>query len=211
MIVLAGRPSTGKTAVAVNIVKNAAITRSIRMAIFSTEMSHSQLNERFISALSGVNVLCIRSGHLTNDEKAAIRNAASLMRRAKLYIDDSTTLTPMSLRARCRRLKCRYGVELFVADYLQLMEAKGKRSESRQQEITIISRHIKALARELDAPLVVLSQLNRAPEGREGRISRMSDLRESGSIEQEADVVILMHRPDYYHVDDEDYEPDNTA
>jgi len=130
---------------------------------------------------------------------------------APIYIDDTAALTPLELRAKARRLRSRHHIRCIVVDYLQLMHLGTKRVESRQQEITTISRYIKALARELNVPVVVLSQLNRSPEGREGHIPRMSDLRESGSIEQDADVVMLLHREDYYHRGQDDYEPTNTA
>jgi replicative DNA helicase len=128
-----------------------------------------------------------------------------------MYIDDTSTLTPLELRAKARRLKSQHDIRCVIIDYLQLMHLGTSRVESRQQEITAISRYLKALARELNIPVVVLSQLNRAPEGREGHRPRMSDLRESGSIEQDADVVMLLHREDYYHRGEQDYEPTNTA
>ncbi|MHC4344088.1 MAG: DnaB-like helicase C-terminal domain-containing protein, partial [Planctomycetota bacterium] len=130
---------------------------------------------------------------------------------APIYIDDTSTLTPLELRAKCRRLKSLYDIRCVIVDYLQLMHLGSGRVESRQQEITTISRYLKALARELNIPVVVLSQLNRSPEGREGHTPRMSDLRESGSIEQDADVVVLLHREDYYHRGDKEWEANNKA
>jgi replicative DNA helicase len=134
------------------------------------------------------------------------------MSEAPIYIDDTSALTPLELRAKARRLKSAHGIRCILVDYLQLMHIDSRKIESRQQEITTISRYLKALARELDVPVVVLSQLNRSPEGREEHRPRMSDLRESGSIEQDADVVMLLHREDYYHPrGEEGYEPNNTA
>jgi replicative DNA helicase len=130
---------------------------------------------------------------------------------APIYIDDTSTLTPLELRAKSRRLKSRYDIRCIIVDYLQLMHLGTGRVESRQQEITTISRYIKGLARELNIPVLVLSQLNRAPEGREGHRPRMSDLRESGSIEQDADVVMLLHREDYYRKNEQDYVENNKA
>jgi len=140
-----------------------------------------------------------------------LADACAELSDAPVYIDDTSTLTPLELRAKARRLKSRHDIQCIVVDYLQLMHLGSGRTESRQQEITTISRYIKSLARELSVPVVVLSQLNRSPEGREGHRPRMSDLRESGSIEQDADVVMLLHREDYYHRGDLEYQPDNTA
>jgi len=140
-----------------------------------------------------------------------LADACAELSEAPIYIDDASTLSPLELRAKARRLKSRYNIRCIVVDYLQLMHLGSGRIESRQQEITAISRYIKALARELNIPVIVLSQLNRSPEGREGHRPRMSDLRESGSIEQDADVVMLLHREDYYRRNEDDYQQDNTA
>jgi replicative DNA helicase len=137
--------------------------------------------------------------------------ACGVLSEAPIYVDDTAGLTPLELRGKARRLKSRYDIGCIVVDYLQLMSLGGGRVESRQQEITTISRYLKALARELEVPVLVLSQLNRSPEGREGHRPRMSDLRESGSIEQDADVVMLLHREDYYHRGEADYEDNNAA
>jgi len=146
----------------------------------------------------------------TEDYQKLVETCGALS-EAPIYIDDSAGLTPLELRAKARRLKSLHNIRCIIVDYLQLMHLGSRRAESRQQEIATISRYVKALARELNIPVVVLSQLNRAPEGRTGHRPYMSDLRESGSIEQDADVVMLLHREDYYHRGEDDYQPDNTA
>jgi replicative DNA helicase len=148
---------------------------------------------------------------LSTEHYQKLVEACGLLSEAPIYIDDTSTLTPLELRAKSRRLKSLYDIRCIIVDYLQLMHLGTTRVESRQQEITTISRYIKALARELNIPVVVLSQLNRAPEGRADHKPMMSDLRESGSIEQDADVVMLLHREDYYNRSDADYEPNNRA
>jgi replicative DNA helicase len=148
---------------------------------------------------------------LSTDDYAKLVDACGVLSEAPILVDDTSTLTPLELRAKARRLKSQHDIRCIIVDYLQLMHLGSSRVESRQQEIATISRYIKALARELNVPVVVLSQLNRSPEGREGHRPRMSDLRESGSIEQDADVVMLLHREDYYHRGEGDYEPNNTA
>jgi replicative DNA helicase len=211
MIIVAGRPSMGKTALALNIAENIGVVEKIPVAIFSLEMGQQQLAERFLCSASQVESQLVRKGMLQTDHYRKLVDACGILSAAPIYIDDASTLTPLELRARARRLKSQHDVRCIFVDYLQLMHLGGK-IESRQQEITTISRYLKALARELNIPVVVLSQLNRSPESRgEDHLPRMSDLRESGSIEQDADVVMLIHREDYYHRGEKDYTLNNTA
>ncbi len=197
MIIVAGRPSMGKTALALNVAENLGVMEKTPVGIFSLEMGQQQLAERFLCSVSQVESQLVRKGMLSTDHHRRLIDACGILSAAPIYIDDTSTLTPLELRAKARRLKSQHGIRCVIIDYLQLMHL-GTRVESRQQEITTISRYLKALARELNIPVVVLSQLNRAPEGREDHRPRMSDLRESGSIEQDADVVLLLHREDYY-------------
>ena len=211
MIIIAGRPSMGKTSLALNITEHIGLIEKIPVAIFSLETGKQQLAERFLCSISAIDAQKVRKGTLDTEHYQELVKACSQLSESPIYIDDTSTLTPLELRAKARRLKSLYDIGCIIVDYLQLMHVGTGRVESRQQEITTISRYVKALARELNIPVVVLSQLNRAPEGREGHRPRMSDLRESGSIEQDADVVILLHREDYYHRGDKDYEPNNKA
>jgi replicative DNA helicase len=211
MIVIAGRPSMGKTSLALNIAEHIGLMDKTPIAIFSLEMGRQQLAERFLCSISEIDSQKVRRGLLSDEDYKKLADACAELAEAPIFIDDTSTLTPLELRAKARRLKSMHNIQCVVVDYLQLMHLGGSNNESRQQEITAISRYIKALARELSIPVVVLSQLNRSPEGREGHRPRMSDLRESGSIEQDADVVMLLHREDYYHRSDEDYQQDNTA
>ena len=174
-------------------------------------MGRQQLAERFLCSNSEVDSQRVRKGNLETEHYEELVKACGQLSEAPIYIDDSASLTPLELRAKARRLKKQYGIRCIFVDYLQLMHLGSGRIESRQQEITTISRYIKALARELNVPVVVLSQLNRSPEGREGHRPKMSDLRESGSIEQDADVVMLLHREDYNRRGEAGYEPNNTA
>lgn len=210
MIIIASRPSMGKTSLALNIAEHIGTSEKVGVAIFSLEMGKEQLAERFLCSNGRVELDLVRKGLLKTEQYQQLVQACSSLSEAPIYIDDTAGLTPLGLRSKARRLKSRYDIGCIIVDYLQLMSLGTGRVESRQQEITTISRYIKALARELNIPVVVLSQLNRAPEVREGHRPRMSDLRESGSIEQDADVVMLLHREDYYH-SEAGYEPDNTA
>ncbi|MBN2137230.1 MAG: replicative DNA helicase [Sedimentisphaerales bacterium] len=210
MIIVAGRPSMGKTSLVLNITEHLGIQENIPIAVFSLEMGRQALAERFLCSVSGINSQLVRKGMLSTEHYEALVEACGTLSEAPIFIDDTAALTPLELRAKARRLKSRHDIRCIMVDYLQLMHMGG-RVESRQQEITTISRYLKGLARELDIPVVVLSQLNRAAEGREGHRPRMSDLRESGSIEQDADVVMLLHREDYYRRSEDGYEPDNTA
>ena len=199
MIIIAGRPSMGKTSLALNIAEHIGLKEKKAVAIFSMEMGEQQLAERFLCGNSGLDAQMVRKGLLEDEHYTELIRACGSLSEAPIYIDDTAGLTPLEIRAKSRRLKSRYDIQCVIIDYLQLMNSSRDRIESRQQEITLISRRLKAMARELNIPVVVLSQLNRAAESREGHRPRMSDLRESGSIEQDADVVMLLHREDYYH------------
>lgn len=210
LIIVAARPSMGKTALALNLAEQVALggrtpgDRSggarVPVAIFSLEMSKAALVQRLLSARSGVEGTKFRDGSLRDDDFQRVLAACNELSDARLFIDDTPGLSVMQLRARARRLAAQHGVRAIMIDYLQLLTAPGAGRESRQVEVSAISRQIKALARELKVPIVCLSQLNRASEQREGNRPRMSDLRESGSIEQDADVVVLLHREEYYHI-----------
>jgi len=211
MIVIAGRPSMGKTSLALNMAEHIGLVESASVAIFSLETSRQQLAERFLCSASAIDAQKVRKGMLNTEDYQKLVEACGALSEAQIYIDDTSGLTPLELRAKARRLKSLHNIRCIIVDYLQLMHLGSGRVESRQQEIATISRYIKALARELNIPVVVLSQLNRAPEGRADHRPYMSDLRESGSIEQDADVVMLLHREDYYNRDKADYEPTNKA
>jgi replicative DNA helicase len=211
MIIIAGRPSMGKTALALNIAEHVGIVEKIPLVIFSLEMGKQQLAERFLCSYSGVDSQLVRKGMLNTEHYQKLVEACGVVSEAPIFIDDTAALTPLEMLAKARRLKSAHGIRAVLVDYLQLMHLGAGRVESRQQEISTISRYLKSMARELKCPVVVLSQLNRSPEGREGHRPRMSDLRESGSIEQDADVVMLLHREDYYRRGEADFEPDNTA
>ena len=211
MIIVAGRPSMGKTSLALNIAEHLGVAEKVPTAIFSLETGRQQLAERFLCSKSSIDAQLVRKGMLSTEDYQKLVEACGSLSEAPIYIDDTAGLTPLALRAKARRLKSQHDIQCIIVDYLQLMSLGVGRIESRQQEITAISRYIKALARELNIPVVVLSQLNRSPEGREGHRPRMSDLRESGSIEQDADVVMLLHREDYYHRGEKDYQQSNAA
>jgi len=211
MIIIAGRPSMGKTSLALNMAEHMAVNDKTAVAIFSLEMGRQQLAERFLYSMGQVESQRGRKGMLKTEDYEQLVKACGWLSEAPIYIDDTSGLTPLEVRAKARRLKSRHDIRCMIVDYLQLMSSGRRRVESRQQEITEISRYLKGLARELDIPVVVLSQLNRSPEGREGHRPKMSDLRESGSIEQDADVVMLLHREDYYHRGEEGYNEDNNA
>ncbi|MBL4701890.1 MAG: replicative DNA helicase [Phycisphaeraceae bacterium] len=203
MIVLAARPSMGKTALALNMAEHIAVNNKQPVAVFSLEMGRAQLAERLMSSNSGVDSQKIRKRMLSSDDFMQLQESCANLSESPLYIDDTPGLSILGLRAKARRLAARYGIKAIFIDYLQLMSDPG--SESRQQEVSSISRNVKALARDLNVPVVCLSQLNRASENREGHRPRMADLRESGSIEQDADVVMMLHREEYYHNADEDW------
>jgi replicative DNA helicase len=202
LILIAARPSMGKTAFALNIVQNAGIRSDAVIAVFSLEMSREQLIQRMLSAESHIEIQKIRTGTLDEDEWPRLANAMGQLAQAKIFIDDTPGISVMEMKAKCRKLKIEHGLDLIVIDYLQLMSADEK-SESRQQEISAISRNLKGLAREMDCPLIALSQLSRAPEIRGDHRPILSDLRDSGAIEQDADIVLFLYRDEYYYPDSE--------
>ncbi len=197
LIIMAGRPSMGKSSLTTCIAEYAGITEGKAVAIFSMEMSKEQLGQRMLCSHARVDLSKVRSGFLSQSDWPHITFAAGKLSEAKIFIDDTSMLTPLELRAKARRMKSRYGISLIVIDYLQLMSGTG-RFDSRQQEISEISRNLKALARELNIPVIAVSQLSRAPEKREGNRPVLSDLRESGALEQDADVVMFLFREEYY-------------
>jgi replicative DNA helicase len=200
LIIVAGRPSMGKTTLAMNIAENAAIAHRVPTAIFSMEMSAEQLSFRMIGSIGRVNQSHLRTGNLTDEDWSRIDSAVSIMSDAPLYIDDSPALSPTEVRARARRLKREHDLGLIVIDYLQLMQVAGTK-ENRATEISEISRSLKALAKELKVPVVALSQLNRSVEQRTDKKPVMSDLRESGAIEQDADLIVFIYREEVYEPD----------
>jgi replicative DNA helicase len=208
MLIVAARPSMGKTAFAMNVVEQVA-ARQLGVGVFSLEMSKQQLAQRMMCSRARVDQQRVRKGQLSNQEYQSLAQAVLQMKKFPIFVDDSPSLTVLEFRTKARRLKFEKDIRLIVIDYLQLMDNPGP--DSRQQQISEISRGIKAVARELEIPIICLSQLNRASEGREGHRPRMSDLRESGSIEQDADVVMLLHREDYYRQTEPDFMPDNIA
>ncbi|WP_300276332.1 replicative DNA helicase [Peptacetobacter sp.] len=202
LILVAARPAMGKTAFALNLVQNAAIKGNASVAVFSLEMSKEQLAQRMIAAQSNVELKKMKTGTLNDADWPRIINAMAVMSDAKIFIDDTPGIKINELRSKCRKLKMENGLDLVMIDYLQLMESDSK-NESRQQEISKISRSLKILAKELDCPVVALSQLSRAPEQRADHRPVLSDLRESGAIEQDADIVMFLYRDEYYHSDSE--------
>lgn len=207
LVLVAARPSMGKTAFALNVCQNAALRNDASVAVFSLEMSKEQLVQRMLSSEAQIPMQNLRNGKLVEGDWVALTKAMSKLSNAKIHIDDTPSITPLELRAKCRRLKMEKGLDLIMIDYLQLMNVSG-RSESRQQEISLISRSLKAIAREMDCPVVALSQLSRAPELRSDHRPMLSDLRESGAIEQDADVVMFLYRDEYY---DKETERKNIA
>ena len=203
LILIAARPSMGKTAFVLNIAQYVAIHSQQTTAIFSLEMSKEQLVNRMFSLESRVDAQKLRSGNLTDADWEMLIEGAGNVGRSKLIIDDTPGISISELRSKCRKYKLEHDLKLIIIDYLQLMSGSGRHSESRQQEISDISRSLKALARELNVPVVALSQLSRAVEQRPDHRPMLSDLRESGAIEQDADVVMFIYRDDYYNKDSE--------
>lgn len=201
LLILAGRPSMGKTAFALNLARNASIDHGMAVGLFSLEMSADALALRLLCTEAKVNQMGVRTGKLTKDEMNRLTSHASKLMTAPIYIDDSPSLNVLELRAKARRLKSEKNVELLIIDYLQLME--GTKGENRQQEITHISRSVKGIAKELNVPVLALSQLSRQVENRDkSKKPQLSDLRESGAIEQDADVVMFVYRPEYYGIEE---------
>ncbi|MBU6363526.1 MAG: replicative DNA helicase [Acidobacteria bacterium] len=206
LIVIAARPSMGKTALALCMAEHVALTEEKTVAIFSLEMSGEELTQRMLCSVAMVDASRMRSGRLSADDWPRVSQAADRLSKAPIFIDDSEGMTVTEMRTKARRLKAREGLGLVVVDYIQLMEGSPllrRRDENRVQEISAISRGLKMMARDLDVPIVVVSQLNRSPDSRNDKRPMLSDLRESGAIEQDADMVLLIYRDDYYEPDSE--------
>ncbi|MCM8796758.1 MAG: replicative DNA helicase [Candidatus Omnitrophica bacterium] len=199
LIIVAGRPSMGKSAFALGIAEYAGVVEKIPTVIFSLEMSKEQLVQRMLCAHAKVDAHKVRTGFLSTSDWPRLTAAAGKLSEAPIFIDDTPAISVMELRAKARRLKSHHNIQLIILDYLQLMRGSGTNIESRQQEISEISRSLKALARELNVPLIAISQLSRAVEARTDHRPQLSDLRESGAIEQDADVVVLLLREEYYN------------
>ncbi len=200
LVLIAARPAMGKTAFALNIAHNAALKDNRKVALFSMEMSKEQLIQRMIASESKVELNKLKNGNLDEEEWPKVITAMEVLSKTNIHIDDTPGLTVAELRSKCRRLKIERGLDMVLIDYLQLMESDAK-GESRQQEISRISRSLKILAKELECPVVALSQLSRAPEQRSDKRPMLSDLRESGAIEQDADLVMFLYRDEYYNDD----------
>jgi replicative DNA helicase len=202
LVIIAGRPSMGKTSLALNIARNAAVDHRACVALFSLEMARDSLVQRLLSSESGVNSRRVRFGLHTEDEERRVMEATGVLSESPIYVDDTPMLRMAEMRSKAMRLNFERGIDLVIIDYLQLMQGEG-RSENRVQEISYISRSLKALARELHVPVLAVSQLSRAVEWRASHEPQLSDLRESGSIEQDADVVLFIYRDEYYYKEDE--------
>jgi len=203
LVILAGRPSMGKTSLAINIAENAAVGEKKHVAIFSMEMPGEQLAMRMLSSLGRINGHKVRTGKLEDDDWPRLMSAMTMLSEAPIYIDDTPGLSPMEIRARARRLKREHGLDMIIVDYLQLMQS-GESSENRATEISAITRSMKNLAKELNVPVIAMSQLNRSLENRPDKRPIMSDLRESGAIEQDADVILFIYRDEVYNEDSQD-------
>ena len=202
LIILAGRPSMGKSSFVSSIILNASIEAKVPVGFFSLEMSKEQVVDRFLCAQSGVDSWRLRTGNLEESDFPKIGHAMGVLAEAPIFIDDTTNVSPIEIRTKARRLQAEHGLGLIVVDYLQMMHAGGRRAaESRVQEVSEISRLLKGVARELNVPLIAVSQLSRAVEHRDKKIPQLADLRESGSLEQDADVVMFIYREDYYDKD----------
>ena len=201
MIVVAARPGVGKSTLGLDFLRSCSIKNRLSSVVFSLEMSKSEIVMRLLSAEAKIKLADMRSGRMSDDDWTRLARRMSEISEAPLYIDDSPNLTMMEIRAKARRLKQKHDLRLVVIDYLQLMTS-GKKVESRQQEVSEFSRQLKLLAKEIEVPVVAMSQLNRGPEQRTDKKPMLSDLRESGAIEQDADMVILLHRPDAFERDD---------
>ena len=207
LIIIAARPAMGKTAFVLSMAKNIAVDRNIPVAIFSLEMSNVQLVNRLIMNVCELEGDRIKTGKMSQEETRRLNTKINVMKGKPLYLDDTPSLSIFELRSKARKLVREHNVRMIIIDYLQLMNAHGSSFGSREQEVSIISRSLKALAKELDIPIIALSQLNRGVENRpgvEGKTPQLSDLRESGAIEQDADMVCFIHRPEYYHLYNDD-------
>ncbi|MBW4719394.1 replicative DNA helicase [Saccharothrix sp. SC076] len=201
MIIVAARPGVGKSTLGLDFARSCSVKHGMTSAIFSLEMSRTEIVMRMLSAEAKIRLGDMRGGRMTDDDWTRLARRMSEISEAPLFVDDSPNLTMMEIRAKARRLKQRHDLRLVVVDYLQLMSS-GKRSESRQQEVSEFSRNLKLIAKELEVPVIAISQLNRGPEQRTDKRPQLSDLRESGSLEQDADMVILINRPDAWERDD---------
>lgn len=200
LLIIAGRPGQGKTGFLLTVARNAALTHKKSVAIFSMEMSNEQVVQRLIAQETDIDSQRLRTGKLNEDEWPKFSQAIEVLSNTRIFLDDTPALTPMQLRTKCRRLHMEYGLDLILVDYLQLMSS-GSRSENRVQEVSFISRNMKVLARELNVPVLAAAQLSRAIEMRVDKEPQLSDLRESGSLEQDADIVMFIHRPEQYERD----------
>ena len=203
LVLVAARPAMGKSAFALNIATNAALSAGTRVAIFSLEMSKEQMANRILGSVAQVDGNSIRTGRIADDDWIKLANASGELSQTGIYIDDTPGISVMEIRAKCRKLKMEKNIGLVVIDYLQLVQGSNKRAGSREQEISEISRSLKILAKEINVPVIALSQLSRAPEQRPDHRPMLSDLRESGAIEQDADIVMFLYRDDYYNQDSE--------
>ena len=208
LIIIAGRPASGKSTLALNIAAHAALHEGATVAFFNLEMSKEQLVSRVMATETGVPLQNIRTGSVSSEELLSIAKGFNDIGDAAFLLDDTPGISVAELRSRCRRIKARQGLDLVIVDYLQLMQASGK-AESRVQAVSEMTRNLKILARELDIPLIVLSQLSREPDKRSDHTPMMSDLRESGSIEQDADIIMMLYRPAAY-VDTTEYKEQNN-
>lgn len=211
LIIIGARPAMGKTTFAQNIAYNVATINKRGVLFFSMEMAANEIVDRMISDVSGINNWNIRTGNISDDDFAKIGDALGEMGETQVYIDDSSTMTVLELRNKARRAKHDHDIGLIVVDYLQLIQGSDRYAGNRVQEVTEISRGLKQLARELEVPVIALAQLSRNVTGRDDPRPVLSDLRESGSIEQDADLVMMLHRVDYYHMNEEGYEPTNIT
>ncbi|MBE5806074.1 MAG: replicative DNA helicase [Clostridiales bacterium] len=203
LILVAARPAMGKSAFALNIATNAAVRSKVPVAIFSLEMSKEQMANRILCSEALVDSNKVRTGKVEDDDWSKLAQASGILSDANIYIDDTPGISIMEIRAKCRKMKIEKDIGLVIIDYLQLVQGSNKRGGSREQEIAEISRSLKILAKEINVPVIALSQLSRAPEQRPDHRPMLSDLRESGSIEQDADIVIFLYRDDYYNQDSE--------
>ncbi|MCF0136627.1 MAG: replicative DNA helicase [Lachnospiraceae bacterium] len=204
LVLVGARPSMGKTAFGLNIIQNAALRAGKSCAVFSLEMSGAQVATRLLGSEAGVNMEHLRTGEMEDEDWEKLVDALGTLSEAKIYVDDTGGITLSEVRSKCRKLKIEHGLDLVMIDYLQLMSGSGKGNDNRQQEISEISRGLKMLARELNIPVIALSQLSRQLESRSDHRPMMSDLRESGAIEQDADVIMFIYRDEYYHPDSEE-------
>jgi len=200
LLIIAGRPGMGKTGFMLSVAKNAALKHKKHVAVFSLEMANEQLVQRLISQETGIDTQRLRSGQLKDDEYGKFNVAIEILGDTKIWLDDTPAITPLSLRTKCRRLHMENQLDLIIVDYLQLMSG-DLRTDNRVQEVSYISRNLKVLARELNVPVLVGAQLSRAVEQRVDKRPVLSDLRESGSLEQDADIVMFIHRPDAMDAD----------